>query len=147
MKGFDSLCYRAGSMVLLAAMLGSGMALAADAASSLTPPPDLGTLFYSGAERASLTRSRAGEEVAQPVARVMQMTLNGIVRRDGGNGTLWINTHPVLENQVSFPGVRVAFSSQGLAVNGQLMRVGETMDLKSQQRRDIVSPGSIKVKP
>ena len=58
---------------------------------------DLGTLFFSPAERDQLDRARRGEAVApvdgEPLAREHSVT--GFVQGSDGRGTVWIDGRPV----------------------------------------------------
>jgi len=53
--------------------------------------PALGRLFFTPAERAALDRAPADAQAStEPTSR----TLNGIVRRSDGQGTVWIDGKP-----------------------------------------------------
>ena len=69
-------------------------ALAALGAMPLAAEDDLGTLFFSREERASLDRLRRGEPDA-PVARLARHSVTGFVRRSDGRNTVWIDGAPV----------------------------------------------------
>ena len=58
---------------------------------------DLGTLFYSPAEREHLDRERRGEAVEQPAGEPLarEHAITGFVKRSDGRGTVWIDGRPV----------------------------------------------------
>jgi hypothetical protein len=103
----------------------------------------LGTLFYSGAERRAMVRARNGggtEEVSSV------LTVTGIVKRDNGKSTVWINDQPVPEGQ-SVPLIaRTTITAGIVTLDGQQVRVGETLDINTHSRTDLVEPGSISKK-
>jgi hypothetical protein len=103
----------------------------------------LGTLFYSRAERRVmvLVRNGGGTEVISSV-----LTVTGIVKRDGGKSTVWINDMPVPEGQ-SVPLVaQTTITASGVTLDGQHLRVGETLDTSTHWRTDLVTPGSVSQK-
>lgn len=101
----------------------------------------LGTLLYSVAERSAITRTRLGQAEAAPADNLM--TVNGVVKRHGGNSTVWINGQAVNEGQSLPPTNRTAISSTGATLDGQRVQVGETLERSTQARTDIVSPGAV----
>jgi len=59
---------------------------------------DLGTLFYSPAERDQLDRMRRGEAIEAPAAGTplaREHAVTGYVQRSDGRGTVWIDGRPV----------------------------------------------------
>jgi hypothetical protein len=101
----------------------------------------LGTLFYSAAERSAISRERQGNTTAE-VSNVLNVT--GIVKREHGNSTVWINHQPVAEGQSLPPTSRTTISATGVTLDGQRLRVGEGLDLTTHERTDIVRPGTVK---
>lgn len=101
----------------------------------------VGTLFYSATERRHIDQARSGDPTDAAPALVY---VNGIVKRRGGLGSAWINGQPVAENQ-PVPAINGAatISGAGIMVNGQPLRVGETLNLTTQQRSDVVAPGTV----
>ena len=79
---------RASHAVLAAAMVAS-LELAACAAD------DLGTLFFTPQERASLDRMRRGEPESPSLARMARHAVTGFVRRSDGRNTVWIDGAPI----------------------------------------------------
>lgn len=118
------------------------------AASEVSNPPaeHLGTLFYSAAERSALVRARKGQTdtVSAPVSNLM--TLNGVVKRKSGNSTAWINGQAVKDGQSVPPANRLATTERGVTLDGKPVHVGETLDLTTLQRSDIVAPGTVTIR-
>jgi len=79
---------RASHAVLAVAMVAS-LELAAGAAD------DLGTLFFTPQERASLDRMRRGEPESPSLARMARHAVTGFVRRSDGRNTVWIDGAPI----------------------------------------------------
>ena len=102
--------------------------------------PGLDTLFYAPAERSAmvLERSDAGGQDARRPAR-----LDGIVQRDRGHGTSWINHRAVAEHQPAAPGAPTRISADAIVLDGRHLRVGETLDLATGVRTDLVAPGAL----
>ena len=73
---------RASRAVLAAAMVAS-LELAACAAE------ELGALFFTPQERASLDRMRRGEPESPSLARMARHAVTGFVRRSDGRNTVW----------------------------------------------------------
>lgn len=107
------------------------------------PGERLGTLFYSAAERTAITRGRSSN--ASDEASTI-LSVSGIVKRERGKSTAWINHQPVAEGQSLPPTVRTTISATGVTLDGQRVRVGETVDINTRERTDIVTPGAVTVK-
>ncbi len=111
-----------------------------DAPAAPTPPmagPDPGTLLYARGERLAIVAARSANAAAP--SSVVQ--LSGIVKRERGNSTAWINRQPVAEGDARQPTISI----QSLTLEQQRLRVGETLDLRSGERRDIVNPADLTV--
>lgn len=123
-----------------------------------TPPlagEHLGVLFYAPAERAAIVRARRGEANEEKNDKnensvSNSATLDGLVKRERGKGTLWINRQALPEGQSlsSLPGSAPtpAANAAGAAINGRQVRVGETLDLTTGERSDIVPDGTVSVR-
>jgi hypothetical protein len=129
-------------MIRLATFL---LALALTQATSAAQP--MGRLFYTPAERAQLDAMRtqkpppkqaaaaAPQEQPRPTSRTI--TYSGIVRRNDGKSTLWLNNKPVDEKD----------ALSGLAVSGRVRpdgavtfqnpETGARIDLKVGQRAEL----------
>ncbi len=119
----------------------SGMATPATAAEpAATVRAPLDVLFYSPSERRAMVRERSGspEQEDSSLARV-----SGIVKRERGNSTAWINQQPVAEGHSLAPTTRTTISNTHVTLDGQRVRVGETLDLRTRERTDMVAPGAV----
>lgn len=118
-------------------------------AAQVTPASDatLGTLLYSHAERVAIDRARlglatdAGTGSAPEVLR--QVTVNGIVKRQGGKNTVWLNGQPLPDGETLPPIKSLRATRNGIKLDGQPVRVGETLDLDTKTRVDLVLPGAV----
>ena len=104
----------------------------------------LGTLFYSAAERVTISRARHNE--SDPAQRSNLMTVNGVVKRGGANSTAWVNGEAVAEGQSVPPATALTMTQRGVTLNGIQLHVGETIDLVTRERNDLVTPGAVTVK-
>ncbi len=122
-----------------------GWAVAGEASNPAGDP--LGTLFYSAAERNALVRARQGptDTAGAPVSSLM--TINGLVKRQSGNSTAWVNGQAVQDGQSVPPASRLTTTERGVTLDGKPVRVGETLDLTTLQRSDIVAPGAVTTRP
>jgi hypothetical protein len=100
----------------------------------------LGSLLYSTQERMAIVKARKANSVEE-ISRVF--TVTGIVKRGKGKSTVWINSKPVPEGQsVPFIG-RTTISASSVTLDGQQLRVGETLDTTTHLRTDMVTPGAV----
>jgi hypothetical protein len=84
----------------------------------------LGRLFFTPAERAALDRAPAdGEPMAQRTPR----TLNGVVRRSDGQGTVWIDGKPQPRQLNSAQSITVE-TPDG---DARRLKVGESTDMRA----------------
>ena len=103
------------------------------------------TLFYTPLERQKVVRARLAqvdpglESDAQAESSFAK--LSGVVRRAGGKGTVWINGMPVPEGNLKNGKIR----GMDAIVDGQRLRVGESIDKSSGERSDVVEPGAVTV--
>lgn len=123
----------------VAGALLAGSALAAQG--SILTSERLGTLFYSPSERVAIVRARQDEPEAP--ANSSLMTVNGVVKRHGGSSTAWVNGRAVLDGQRLSPVTRVGVTERGVTLDGKPVRVGESLDLSTRERSDIVAPGAV----
>jgi hypothetical protein len=105
--------------------------------------PILGPLLYTRQERAAIVQARASTG-ADSGSRHMQVL--GMVRRERAKGTAWINGKAVAEGQSLSPAKHTRITPAGVAIDGQLVRIGETLDLQSQKRSDLLAPGAVSVR-
>ena len=131
----------------LVAWCGALCLLTAHAAEvSPVPGEPLQTLFYSASERSTIARIRSGSgsEGAPDVPRLVHV--NGIVKRQGGGSTAWVNGLPVRDGDAIAPDQRVLTIDGGIRLNGVPVKVGEALDLATQARQDVVAPGAVTVR-
>lgn len=107
----------------------------------------LGRLFFTPAQRAQLDRERAAAATlaSRPAAQQAQpkapppkiMTLNGVVRRNDGQTTVWVNNRPIHERfgdaeisagSIGREGVGITLPTSGRQVR---LKVGQTVDATS----------------
>lgn len=126
-------------------MSGARLLLLAGLVATLAAPPavaaDLGRLFLSPEERATLDRLRAtgpaetiveGEDlqaapveaVETPPPQAPRITVNGIVRRSDGRGVAWVNGMSTLDGDFAAQHFNVAG-----ATRGERVRIGTPGDI------------------
>ena len=110
---------------------------------AVMPPDDLGTLFYSPAERIAIMRAR--DESAQDGPQSNQMVVSGVVKRQHARSTAWINGQAVNDGNPVQSIRRVRITDKGVTLDGNHVRVGEKIELTTGQRSDIVEPGAVSV--
>lgn len=127
--------------------LGTVFGVSALGAEALNPAQGerLGTLFYSAAERSAIALERQGEAAAAVEASSV-VNVSGIVKRERGNSTVWLNGRAVAEGQNMAPTARTTISIDGVTLDGQRVRVGEAVDINTHERTDIVAPGAVTIK-
>lgn len=105
----------------------------------------LGTLFYSPIERAMIAASRKGDGLEGEGVSA-NVSLTGVVSRDGRKGTAWINGRPVKEGEaISSAGVPVIEAGR-VVIDGKRMRVRETLELESGARSDALPAGAVSIR-
>lgn len=106
----------------------------------------LGTLFYSPVERAAIVAARRGE-TSGVVTQGTFVTVSGLVKRGRQKSTAWINGQTVTEGQ-SVPAAGIpAIGAKSVTIDGQDVRVRETLDLESGARSDALPQGAVSVRP
>lgn len=102
----------------------------------------LGTLFYTAAERSAITHARLGDaDTATPTSTLLH--LSGFVRRERGKGTVWLNGLAIPEGQSLTPDASSQLSTHGVTVNGQRVRVGQTLDITTREISDVLAPEAV----
>ena len=114
-------------------------ALCAPSLSFASTGTDLETLFYTPAQRQDISRGRQG---LAGTNNATATRLNGVVRRAGGKGTIWINGEPFAEGSPQVGQIK----GVDAVVEGRRLRVGEAIDKASGARTDVVTPGSVTVR-
>ncbi|MBP9712332.1 MAG: hypothetical protein KBD60_01410 [Sterolibacterium sp.] len=135
------------NLLRLTVLLATCLPGLAGAAPLTTEAEEPGTLFYSPEERASIERTRRGLIASEQGSVPVTLQLNGLVRRSHGKSTAWVNQRPQPEGTLSVPRHDAVVGARGLQVDGQPLRVGETLDLASGQREDLLPPGAVSIRP
>ena len=105
----------------------------------------LGTLFFSPAERAAMVVARRGEQ-SGVINYGTSVSVTGLVKRGRQKSTAWINGQTVAEGQaVPAAGVPV-IGAKSVTIDGQPVRVRETLDLESGARSDALPQGAVSVR-
>lgn len=132
------ICLASGRMLALLLLLPA-------VASAQSSEERLGTLFFSPAERSAIVVAR---RVDQPgvVSYGTSVSVTGLVKRGGQKSTAWINGQTVTEGQaVPAAGVPV-IGAKSVTIDGQPLRVRETLDLESGARADALPKGAVSVR-
>jgi hypothetical protein len=109
---------------------------------------DLGRLFFTPAQRATLDNARkqnirveiGTDNSDQPQAAApapQNMSVNGVVRRSDGKSTVWVNNHPVAGTDAG--GIKVVPGKTGDRVKLTMPDSGRSVDLKVGQTAEILS--------
>lgn len=123
------------------------MAAQPEVSSTAVRSASLGTLFYSPAERAAVVAGRA-DESAGPIlpSNGSWVSLKGLVKRDRQRGTAWVNGQTVHEGS-PVEGVGVpAIGPKRITIDGKSLRVGESVDLESGARADVLPGDALQVR-
>lgn len=131
---------------------------------ALLPPlplaaQELGRLFLTPEQRATLDARRKAripdKPAAVPVLESPTTTVDGLVRRQGGRSTVWINGRPNAEG-VQPDGARVrpgAGNAPNVSINigeGERqfqLKPGQRIDRGTGEVTDVLGDGSVKVGP
>ena len=89
--------------------------------------------------------ARRGEQPGV-VSYGTSVSVSGLVKRGRQKSTAWINGQTVAEGQaVPAAGVPV-ISAKNVTIDGQPVRVRETLELESGARTDVLPQGAVSVK-
>lgn len=102
---------------------------------------DIGTVFYSTAERAALVAARQG------VAQTAIFSVSGIIRRSNGKSVVWINGRAVNETPQDEIIPTLKISRDHVEIEEKPIKVGESLDVISGQRILRLPEQSVQVKP
>lgn len=114
-------------------------------AGAANPDSRLGTLIYSPQERTSISAARRVIQGATGSSGAT-ISVGGLVRRDKGKGSAWINGQVVLEGQAVQSAGIPAIDKRDITIEGHRVRVRETVDIESGARVDALPAGSVNVK-
>ena len=128
---------RPGLCALLVASLGAG--------AQAQPTEALGTLFFNAAERRAIVQARTVPSGPPPSPTLL--SLSGMVVRQGGNSTVWINGQALAEGAAPVPGASMTVAPRHITVNKLVLRPGDTLDLTNRQGVDMLPPGSVTRRP
>jgi hypothetical protein len=112
---------------------------------------ELGRLFFTPEKRAALERQRAQNVQEAQTLRGSTMTLDGVVQRSSGKGTVWINQQAQNEGETERTGVtaivtRGAPGSALLAPGEEAparLKVGEAMNRATGERDTRLGGGRV----
>lgn len=120
---------------------------------------ELGRLFFTPEQRAALDARRKArvpdKPAAAPVTETPISRVDGAVQRSGGKSTVWVNGETIPEGAQA-EGARVTPRSPnpgrvsipaGDGPQRYDLRVGESVDRGSGEKRDILGEGEIKIGP
>ena len=133
--------HRPGLRALLLASLGASLGAGAQA----QPTEALGTLFFNAAERRAIVQARTVPSGPPPAPTLL--SLSGMVVRQGGNSTVWINGQALAEGAAPVPGASMKVAPRHITVNKLVLRPGDTLDLTNRQGVDMLPPGSVTRRP
>ena len=106
-----------------------------------TAARQIGTVFFSPSERAELVAARNG------IAQSSVYTLFGIVERGAGKSAAWINGRavPQMPQDPIIP--NLVIDRDHVLIDGKTIKVGESLDIVSNQRVLRLPEKSVQVKP
>ena len=135
--------------LLFATLTALGLSLGSHAMAA-TQPPALGKLFLTPEKRQSLDRQRESNLRETESTEAETLQLDGIVQRSSGRHSVWINQRMQSESDKGL-GVEVQRRSPASANISPAreaptrLRVGESVDRGSGERRDVVPPGGVSI--
>ena len=103
----------------------------------------LGTLLYSPAQRQAIIAARkrpAGESASLIPLKPNTSRLDGVVSRERAKGTAWVNGESREQGAPQAPLIR----GTEAVVEGRRLRVGETLDIATGTKTDLVAPGAVR---
>jgi hypothetical protein len=144
-------------------MSGIRLALALLLASAAVAPSaraqELGRLFFTPEQRATLDARRKARLPDKPAAATVESPtakIDGYVRRRGGKSTVWLNGEAIPEGSQPEGGVRVlpqgsdpsrVSVSVGESERQVDMKIGESLDRGNGEVRDVIGNGEIRIRP
>ncbi len=128
---------------LLPAMMVAALSVAASGLPRAGVAAELGRLFLTPQQRVELDKRRAANAAEAETVVESTVTVNGVVIREGGKSTAWVNgvpQHGADAASVTRPG---AYRDPE---TNAAVRAGQTLDRTRGELRDVVEPGAIRVK-
>jgi hypothetical protein len=118
---------------------------------------ELGRLFFTAEQRASLDARRKARIPDKPAAVVVAAPvtrLNGYVKRSAGPSTVWINGESTMESAPEAPRIDAGRAAEGavsiiVGEGGNRVRLkpGEALDRGNGEVHDVLGDGEIRVHP
>ncbi len=105
----------------------------------------LGTVFYSPAERASIVAQRSGITEEEEAVTTSYYNVSGIVKREGEKSAVWLNGKPVYENSQSTNAPQIRVTPNGVTIDGKPAKVGETLDATTGESSSELPPEAVQV--
>jgi hypothetical protein len=128
--------------------------IALGAAASPCAGQQLGRLFFTPEQRATLDERRKARVPDKPAAAVVASPttrLDGYVQRSSGPSTVWVQGESLPEGAQGTPRIDAAGNSVSVPVGEAGARVrlrpGEVLDRGTGEVRDVIGDGEIKVRP
>ncbi|HRE16948.1 MAG TPA: hypothetical protein PLW86_07750 [Rhodocyclaceae bacterium] len=112
---------------------------------------NLGRLFFTPEQRASLDRLRQHSVKQSDEATTgdgVSITLQGVVRRSSGKGTTWVNG-AAIDEPLAPPNASISKSHKAVSAVGSEnsdIRVGESLNQSTGERRDLLNGGEIQIR-
>ncbi len=101
----------------------------------------IGTVFYSPTERGALVAARSG------ISQSAIYTVNGIIQRGAGKSVVWVNGRTA--NQIPQDEIipSLVICRDHVTIEGNPIKVGESLDILSGQRILRLPEKAVQVKP
>jgi hypothetical protein len=129
-------------VLALVAVLGTAPAFAAE---------PLGRLFFAPERRAQLDRQRQTNVREVQVVQGETLSLNGIVRREDGRSTVWINGVPQAGAGAGAISATIVDRARATLAAGEdapvSLKVGESVNRGTREKADGLHGGSVRVRP
>lgn len=100
---------------------------------------ELGTLFYSPAERVDILQSRQNGTGPKDISVIQRYS--GIVKRENGNHMVWINSTPQSQEMAA----NIQVKGTQILMSGNLLKVGDSLDTVSGTSKEILTQDGVKV--
>lgn len=102
---------------------------------------EIGTVFYSPAERSALVAARNG------LTQSAVFTVNGIIQRGAGKSAVWINGRAITEVPPDPIITTLVIRRDHVLIEKKPIKVGETLDVISGQHVLRLPEHAVRVKP
>ncbi len=119
-------------------------AIFAASAQAQSAAQGLGTLFFTPTERTDIVATRLSQQGIVTFDNSLSVT--GLVKRGGVKSTVWVNGQALNEGQAVHSGLVPRIGPRSVAIDGQALRVGESLDVGSAGRADFIPPGTVSIR-